>query len=186
MISMLLGIGTCLFYMAIPTINSYFCVHVLHNESLVGTVNAAYITPMIIFFFLMASIVKKIGKKNTNLVGWAAILISYIPLFFGMENVTFVIGTSVIRGIGYACVMGVQFAIIGDSVEYGEWKTGIRSEGLVFSAQSFGCKVGMGLGNALIGVLLDWGKYDGTLAVQPGSVIMVIKGLYVVMPVIIL
>ncbi len=47
----------------------------------------------------------------------------------------------------------------------------------------------MGLGNALIGVLLDWGKYDGTLTtltVQPGSVIMVIKGLYVVMPVIIL
>ena len=44
----------------------------------------------------------------------------------------------------------------------------------------------MGLGNALIGVLLDWGKYDGTLPVQPGSVIMVIKGLYVVMSVIIL
>ncbi len=43
----------------------------------------------------------------------------------------------------------------------------------------------MGLGNALIGVLLDWGKYDGTLTVQPGSVIMVIKGLYVVMPVIV-
>lgn len=109
---MLLGIGTCLFYMAIPTINSYFCVHVLHNESLVGTVNAAYITPMIIFFFLMASIVKKIGKMNTNLVGWAAILISYIPLFFGMENVTFVNGTSVIRGIGYACVMGYNLQLL--------------------------------------------------------------------------
>lgn len=184
-ISMLLGTGTCLFYMAISTINSYFCVQVLHNESLVGTVNAAYIAPMIVFFFLMAPIVKKIGKKNTNLAGWAIILLSYVPLLFGMENTVLVIGTSVIRGIGYACVMGVQFAIIGDSVEYGEWKTGVRSEGLVFSAQSFGCKVGMGLGSALIGVLLDWGKYDGTLDVQPDSAITVIKALYVGMPVIV-
>lgn len=184
-ISMLLGTGTCLFYMAISTINSYFCVQVLHNESLVGTVNAAYIVPMIVFFFLMAPIVKKIGKKNTNLAGWAIILLSYIPLFFGMENVTLVIGTSVIRGIGYACVMGVQFAIIGDSVEYGEWKTGVRSEGLVFSAQSFGCKVGMGLGNALIGALLSWGHYDGALEVQPDSALTVIKALYIGMPVIV-
>ncbi len=184
-ISMLLGTGTCLFYMAVSTINSYYCVQVLHDDSLVGKVNAAYITPMIIFFFLMAPIVKRIGKRNTNLMGWGIILLSYLPLFFVMENVTFIIGTSVIRGIGYACVMGVQFAIIGDSVEYGEWKTGVRSEGLVFSAQSFGCKVGMGLGNALIGALLDWGKYDGTLEVQPSSAIMVLKGLYIVMPVIV-
>lgn len=184
-ISMLLGTGTCLFYMAISTINSYYCVQVLHDESLVGKVNAAYIAPMIVFFFLMAPIVKKIGKKNTNLMGWAIILFSYVPLFFGMENTTLVIGTSVVRGIGYACVMGVQFAIIGDSVEYGEWKTGVRSEGLVFSAQSFGCKVGMGLGNALIGGMLSWGQYDGELAVQPDSAISVIKVLYIGMPVIV-
>ncbi len=184
-ISMLLGTGTCLFYMAISTINTYFCVQVLHNESLVGTVNAAYIAPMIVFFFLMAPIVKKIGKKKTNLLGWGIILISYVPLMFRMEEAVLVVGTSVIRGIGYACVMGVQFAIIGDSVEYGEWKTGVRSEGLVFSAQSFGCKVGMGLGNALIGALLARGGYDGALRVQPESAINVIKMLYIGMPVIV-
>lgn len=184
-ISMLLGTGTCLFYMAISTINSYFCVQVLHNENLVGTINAAYIAPMIIFFFFMAPIVKKIGKKKTNLMGWAIILISYIPILIAMTSVPLLIVSSVIRGIGYACVMGVQFAIIGDSVEYGEWKTGVRSEGLVFSAQSFGCKVGMGLGNALIGALLAWGKYDGALAVQPDSAISVIKVLYIGMPMIV-
>ena len=55
-----------------------------------------------------------------------------------MEHVALLIGTSVVRGIGYACVMGVQFAIIGDSVEYGEWKTGVRSEGLcVGNGKSF-------------------------------------------------
>lgn len=184
-ISMLLGTGTCLFYMAISTINSYFCIHVLQRPDMVGTINAAYIAPMIVFFFCMAPIVKRIGKKNTNLMGWGIILISYLPLVGALTSIPELIVSSVIRGIGYACVMGVQFAIIGDSVEYGEWKTGIRSEGLVFSAQSFGCKVGMGLGNALIGALLAWGKYDGELAVQPDSAISLIKILYVGMPVIV-
>lgn len=184
-ISMLLGTGTCLFYMAISTINSYFCVQVLHDDNMVGTLNAAYITPMIVFFFFMALIVKRIGKRKTNLLGWMVILISYVPLLLAMTSVPVLIISAVVRGIGYACVMGVQFAIIGDSVEYGEWKTGVRSEGLVFSAQSFGCKVGMGLGNALIGALLSWGKYDGELAVQPDSAITVIKVLYIGMPIIV-
>lgn len=184
-ISMLLGTGTCLFFMAISTINSYFCVQVLHDDNMVGTLNAAYIAPMIVFFFLMAPIVKRIGKRNTNLLGWLLILVSYVPLLMAMTSVPVLIVSAVIRGIGYACVMGVQFAIIGDSVEYGEWKTGVRSEGLVFSAQSFGCKVGMGLGNALIGALLSWGGYDGELAVQPDSAITVIKVLYIGMPMIV-
>ncbi|MDO4332843.1 MAG: MFS transporter [Eubacteriales bacterium] len=184
-ISMLLGTGTCLFYMAISTINSYFCVQVLHDENMVGILNAAYIAPMIVFFFIMAPIVKKIGKKKTNLAGWIIILVSYIPLLVAMTSTPVLVVSSVIRGIGYACVMGVQFAIIGDSVEYGEWKTGVRSEGLVFSAQSFGCKVGMGLGNVLIGALLSWGKYDGALEVQPDSALTVIKALYIGMPIIV-
>lgn len=184
-ISMLLGTGTCLFFMAISTINSYFCVQVLHDDNMVGTLNAAYIAPMIVFFFFMAPIVKRIGKRNTNLLGWLLILVSYVPLLMAMTSVLILIVSAVIRGIGYACVMGVQFAIIGDSVEYGEWKTGVRSEGLVFSAQSFGCKVGMGLGNALIGALLSWGGYDGELAVQPDSAITVIKVLYIGMPMIV-
>lgn len=184
-ISMLLGTGTCLFFMAISTINSYFCVQVLHDDNMVGTLNAAYIAPMIVFFFFMAPIVKRIGKRNTNLLGWLLILVSYVPLLMAMTSVPVLIVSAVIRGIGYACVMGVQFAIIGDSVEYGEWKTGVRSEGLVFSAQSFGCKVGMGLGNALIGALLSWGGYDGELAVQPDSAITVIKVLYIGMPMIV-
>lgn len=184
-ISMLLGTGTCLFYMAISTINSYFCVQVLHNENMVGTLNAAYIAPMIVFFFFMAPIVRRIGKKKTNLAGWILILVSYVPLLGAMASIPVLVVSSVIRGVGYACVMGVQFAIIGDSVEYGEWKTGVRSEGLVFSAQSFGCKVGMGLGNVLIGALLSWGKYDGALDVQPDSAIVVIKALYVGMPMIV-
>ena len=44
-----------------------------------------------------------------------------------------------------------MFAIVSDTIEYGEWKTGYRTEGLINSASSFGFKVGNGLGSAILG-----------------------------------
>lgn len=183
--STLLGTGTCLFYMAVSTVNTYYCKSVLHSEAMVGTLNAAYIIPTIITFFILAPIVKKVGKRYTNMLGWIIILAGYAVLLPFTESIPVLMVTAVMRGIGYSCIMGVQFAIIGDSVEYGEWKTGVRTEGLVFSAQSFGCKLGMGLGNALIGVVLDMSRYNGDLGfadIQPSSAIFAIKALYIAMP----
>ena len=39
-------------------------------------------------------------------------------------------------------------------VQYGDWKYGIRSEGLISSAQSIGSKIGIGIGSALTGWIL--------------------------------
>ena len=44
-----------------------------------------------------------------------------------------------------------MFAIVSDTIEFGEWKTGYRTEGLINSASSFGFKVGNGLGSAILG-----------------------------------
>ena len=62
-----------------------------------------------------------------------------------------------------------------DVVDYGEWKTGIRSEGLVNSCTSFGMKVGCGVGAAIGAWLLTLGHYDGTAAVQPESAVNMIR-----------
>jgi glucuronide carrier protein len=40
------------------------------------------------------------------------------------------------------------FAIQPDTVDYGEWKTGIRGEGSAYSVLSFTRKVGQGVGGA--------------------------------------
>ena len=65
--------------------------------------------------------------------------------------------------------------MISDSLEYGEWKTGVRAEGLTFSAQSFSEKVGAGLGGALLGGILALGGYVGGAAEQSASAIMAMK-----------
>nr|WP_244966967.1 MFS transporter [Listeria grandensis] len=62
------------------------------------------------------------------------------------------------------------FAMIADTIEYGEWKTKKRIEGLTYSAASVGTKIGGGVGAALVGWLLALVHYNGTLATQPEAV----------------
>lgn len=78
----------------------------------------------------------------------------------------------------YSCL----FAIVGDVVDYSEWKDGIREEGLTYSVTSFGQKIGTGLGTAALGWILAAGNYNGTAAVQPDSAIFAIKSLFLYLP----
>lgn len=70
-------------------------------------------------------------------------------------------------------------------VDYAEWKTGIRIDGLTNSAASFGMKVGAGLGSALVGWGLAWAHYDGALgATQSASTNAGIKVIFTVVPIV--
>lgn len=62
-------------------------------------------------------------------------------------------------------------ALTGDVVDYGEWKFGVRSEGLVMSGVSIGQKIGLGFGPAIAGWILAIGGYDGMAETQTASVI---------------
>jgi GPH family glycoside/pentoside/hexuronide:cation symporter len=75
--------------------------------------------------------------------------------------------------------------MVSDTIEYGEWKTGIRIEGLTNSASSFGFKVGGGLGAAAIGWILAAGGYVGGAKIQSASAIFAVKSIYIYLPIII-
>ena len=53
-----------------------------------------------------------------------------------------------------------------DTVEYGEWKTGVRSEGIIYALFSFTRKTGQAVGGALAAFALSWGGYVAGAAQQ--------------------
>ncbi|XMB85187.1 glycoside-pentoside-hexuronide (GPH):cation symporter [Mycoplasmatota bacterium WC44] len=61
-----------------------------------------------------------------------------------------IFGFLVFYGIGISMVM--QTILLSDSVEYGEWKINERTEGVVFSVQTFTVKLANALAMGLIGV----------------------------------
>lgn len=75
-----------------------------------------------------------------------------------------------------------MFALVADVVDYGEQKTGTRIDGMTYSATSFGMKVGTGLGTAVLGWVLVFGGYDGSVVTQSETAVTSIISLYAYIP----
>ncbi|QIL88561.1 hypothetical protein GNX18_01340 [Microbulbifer sp. SH-1] len=69
-------------------------------------------------------------------------------------------------GIGNSGFILTFWSMLPDTVEYGQWKTGVRAEGAIFGLIAFAQKVALGLGTGLIGIFLD---SIGYIANQPQS-----------------
>lgn len=65
------------------------------------------------------------------------------------------------------CLFG---AMVNNCVEYNDYKFGKRIVGMTNSANSFGMKIGSGIGASLIGWLLAAAGYKASLVTQPSSV----------------
>ncbi len=129
----------------------YYAKNILHNENMVGTMNLVANLVQIGVMFFTAFLIKKIGKRNMLIIGAVVYGIGFAMFGFVGTNMAGIITACVLNGIGNAGISSCMFAIVSDTIEYGEWKTGYRTEGLINSASSFGFKVGNGLGSAILG-----------------------------------
>lgn len=163
---------------------AYYTKQVLGNSDLVGTFGVAFqLTQIICMVTFIAPLVKKFGKRNVLLAGAVVMAVGYAIMGIGAKSMQLLIAGCVLRGIGNAGVSACQFAMVTDTIEYGEWKTGIRTEGLVNSAASFGQKIGNGLSVLILSIILNIGGYVGTAATQTAGAIMSIKAAYIYVPI---
>lgn len=132
----------------------YYCNMVLHNPMFMSVLMTAGQLPGIFILFLMPAISKKWSKQTYLLIGSVLLIIGFAITGFANGNTTLIIVGTVIRSLGAGPLLSAVFALIPDVVEYGNWKYGIRSEGLISSAQSIGSKIGIGIGSALTGWIL--------------------------------
>lgn len=144
----------------------YHSQYILGNINYYPLVGLALSAPMLIGLFFVGPFVRKFGKRNVVLAGCFLFITGFfIRMIDPMNLTTFLLG-SAIGGLGAMPGIALTVAMVNDTVEYGDWRFKVRTEGLINSAASFGMKVGSGLGLALIGWLLAFGGYVGGLAEQ--------------------
>jgi GPH family glycoside/pentoside/hexuronide:cation symporter len=61
--------------------------------------------------------------------------------------------------------------MICDLVDYGDYKYGVRTEGLTTSASSIGTKLGTGIGSVILGIGLTVGGYNALASIQSQATI---------------
>lgn len=161
----------------------YYAKDILGDKNLVGTINGIFNIVQICGMFFIAMMIKKFGKRNIFALGLVLDIVGMLILNYSNGVMSLIIISSVIRGLGNACGGATMWAMVSDTIDYGEWKTGYRTEGLVNSACSFGWKIGNGIGSALLGLILEAGGYVGTAITQTETALFSIEICFIWIPI---
>ncbi len=165
-------------------LNIYYAQYILKNAELVGLLGMAGLLPILLGLFVIAPFIKRYGKRNVAITGSFLMIAGAVIIAFNPESVPVVMTGLIIKAIGITPIIGTLFAMLADTVEYGEWKTGVRTEGLVYSAGSFGTKAGSGFGAAIIGWGLAIGGYVGGQDSISASATSAIHFMFIYLPII--
>lgn len=149
----------------------FYCNAVLGEPMFMAQMMSIGQLPGIIILFFMPWFANKFSKRNFMLIGTVSLIIGFAILGVAGTNHTLLILGTVFRSIGAGPIFAGIYALIADACDYGEWKTGIRSEGLMSASQSIGSKVGIGFGSAMTGWILAAVGYDPKAASQSAAVI---------------
>lgn len=157
----------------------YYGLYVLENPGLVAVLVIADNVPGLIAMPFALAVSNKIGKRKAALGGLLLTMIGFVIMLLNIHNIPVFVAGLVIKGIFFAPVQGSTNAFVADSALYGEWKTGVKSEGMAYSAISFANKASSGLSGVVVGWVLALTGYVGGAAVQTPSAVNGIIFLYI-------
>jgi sugar (glycoside-pentoside-hexuronide) transporter len=148
----IIAVSSLLFWIAfisrISTLIYYF-TYVLNRKDLVPLVNSLDIVSLSAVVFL-PWFCRFTSKRNLWGLGLAGSVAGQLMMYFSQPSVPLVLASWIFATVAGGVAMAIPFSILSDSVDYGEWKTGIRSAGLLTAVGAAFCfKAGSGIGGAL-------------------------------------
>jgi glycoside/pentoside/hexuronide:cation symporter, GPH family len=164
--------------LSISSIGKYYSQFVLNNENYYSLFGSLPMVTMGIGLVLTPLLVKKIGKRKTLMLAIAFVVFGNIIGSMYYWSFGTALTAAIIKGFGLAVVMSQLFTLAPDLVAYVEAEKGIRVEGLAASANSFGCKIGSGLGTAIVLWSLPLCGYVKGQATQGASAQIAFTALY--------
>jgi GPH family glycoside/pentoside/hexuronide:cation symporter len=125
------------------------------------------ITVMILPWTIAA---RYVGKRWAWQAGLAIAFAGLVGLYFSeAREVGVLYGYIVVYAIGSASI-GINFwSIVPDTVEYGEWRTGVRAEAFVFGFVTLIQKIALGASSAFLGAYLGWAGYVANQPQTPAT-----------------
>lgn len=166
-------------------VNVYYAQYIMDDTNLVGSLSIFQNVASFVAFAVCAAIIRRVGKQEIALAGVTISFIGYAMVLLDPTSYALLYIAAIVKGIGNAALSGVMYGMLADTVEYNDWKSGIRAEGLVFSANSIGGKIGSGIGSAVLGWVLAAFGFVSSSAVQPESAINGIRIIFLYVPLVI-
>lgn len=111
---------------------------------------------MMVAMVLMPVLRKKMSLKSIYIASAIfGAVVHFIMFLVGYSNFYLFLGMLVFAGLPLGIFNVITYAMIADSVDYLEWKTGRRSEGACFACQTFISNLTAGISNFITTQVLD-------------------------------
>ena len=151
----------------------YYAKYYLEKESVSSLMLSMTSVIAFCFSFILPSIVKKYGLRFCVLVGNICWSISMAGTWLAGKNVVLIVGLHVLTSIGWSMATGMIFVMLTQTIDYGQWKTGKRPQGIFTSLLTFVQKIGVAVAGVLCSVILNAGHYVANQTAGPSAILAI-------------
>lgn len=183
---MVATVGSLLFITGNSQLRTYIFKEYYQNTSVMTLLSLASLPLMVVCFPLVPRLTKKFGKKNLILGSAIYSLVLYgFMLVVPIKNVYVYAGLSILAMVGQTAFTMLIWALVTDCLDYGEWVTGERNDGSMYSIYTFSRKIGSTLASTIASFSLGAiGYVSGIGVVQTPEVVSSIRVLVCAIPVV--
>ena len=146
----------------------YFVKYNLNLEAYFSPILLGVILQIMFGAYLTNLIKHRFEKKSLFMIGTFLYVITDLIVYFitGYENFWLLAFVTSFGFIGFGMAGVMAWSMIADTVEYGEWKSGFRAEGLLNAAHVFVFKLSVGVSAWLAGFVLETTNYVANAPIQ--------------------
>lgn len=179
LILLAVGIMFGLFTVVRPSAASYYFKYYLHRPDLTGFYFAITLIASLAAAVATGIWTKQFNKRTLMMAAFILGAIFNGAIYFVKPDQITLMMVFATLGEFFAGMMPVLFfSMLGDTVDYSEWKNGRRATGLIYSAGTFINKTGHGFAGALVLIVLTLYGYDAN---QQSAIDQAVPGIVLLM-----
>ncbi|MBU3845010.1 MAG: glycoside-pentoside-hexuronide (GPH):cation symporter [Candidatus Anaerobiospirillum pullicola] len=140
--------------------NIYYYKYFLSDPQYIGIFSAINtVLRLSLMIAVLPYFMRRFGKRFSLMLAIIFIMVGYGVRYVDPYSVPINYLSTVLVGLGQGFSYALLWGMVPDTVDYGEYVTHHRAEGLVYSGASFATKVANGLGTVLVGFVINLGGY---------------------------
>ena len=142
------------------TLNYYYTTYTLGDVKLMSLMSLITLPSILLGTVAAPFLTKALGKKKTLLgLMIANLAVSAVFYLVGYHNITLVLVMGALQILFVGAAFVVISSMTADTIEYGEWKTGQRNEGVITSTRTLITKIASALVGVAVAVVLSMTGY---------------------------
>jgi glucuronide carrier protein len=161
---------------SVSTVAVYYARDVLGSADLYIVMTVVQTVAMVAASALVPRLVGAIGKKRAYILAGVVAAAGGVGLALAPGSVPALgIACYGILGLGFGVINTLIFVFQADTVDFGEWRSGVRAEGGSYAVLSFTRKAGQGVGGAAAAFTIGLGGYVSDAATQSDAALASIR-----------